>query len=422
MKKKRIMVVEDEGITAMSIQSSLKKLGYDVTSLVFTGEEAVKKAEEEHPDLVLMDIVLDGRMDGIEAALQIHASCHIPVVYITAHSDEKMLRRIKESEPFGYIVKPFDDHELRMVVEIALYKNGMDRKLRESESELKKHRERLSRLVAERTADLSSAIELLKEEINERRRAEAETIRAGHLAALGELAAGVAHEINNPINGIINYAQLLVNKNKEGSTDQDIAMRIMKEGDRISDIVANLLSFARDSREKKHPVRIDTVISDALALIETQLGNDGIKLRVDLSLHMPEIMAQPQQIGQVILNIVSNARYALNEKYPGAHDDKVLEIHTDITGESNHSYAEITFYDKGCGIAAENMDKIMNPFFSTKPARSGTGLGLSISHGIISDHGGKLLIDSIDREFTKVIIKLPCRQVQASDVPAEQAR
>ncbi|MBI4682594.1 MAG: PAS domain S-box protein [Nitrospirae bacterium] len=133
MTKKRIMVVEDEGITAMRIQSSLEDMGYAVTSTVFTGEEAIKRTAEDRPDLVLMDIILGGKMDGIETAGQIRSRFDIPVIYLTAHSNKKMQERVKKTEPFGFIVKPFDERELQIVVDIALYKHEMDRRLRESE-------------------------------------------------------------------------------------------------------------------------------------------------------------------------------------------------------------------------------------------------------------------------------------------------
>src|SRR5512139_2281228 len=106
--KNRIMIVEDEGVTAMGIQRSLEEIGYAITSVETTAEGAVKKVSVDKPDLVLMDIALAGEMDGIEAAEQIHAKFNIPVVYITAHSDEKIVQRIKKTEPFGYIIKPFD--------------------------------------------------------------------------------------------------------------------------------------------------------------------------------------------------------------------------------------------------------------------------------------------------------------------------
>lgn len=156
MSKKRIMVVEDEGITAMRIKSSLDQMGYDVTSTVYSGEEAVIKAKEDMPDLVMMDIVLAGKMDGIEAAGQLRSLFNIPIVYLTAHSDGKMLKRIKDTEPFGYINKPFDEGELRAVIEIAFYKHEMEQKLNE-------HKESLEVKVSERTAELESAVERLQQ-------------------------------------------------------------------------------------------------------------------------------------------------------------------------------------------------------------------------------------------------------------------
>jgi diguanylate cyclase (GGDEF)-like protein/PAS domain S-box-containing protein len=132
MSKKRILVVEDESITAMSIEKSLIDMGYNVTSIVFSGEEAIKKIGEDNPDLVLMDISLRGEMDGIEAAGHIRSNFNIPVIYLTAHSEEKILKLAKVTEPFGYIVKPFDDRELGIAVEMALYKHKMEDALRES--------------------------------------------------------------------------------------------------------------------------------------------------------------------------------------------------------------------------------------------------------------------------------------------------
>ncbi len=409
MNKKRIMIVEDESITAMSIRSSLEETGYAVTSAVSTGEEAVKKAEDDQPDLVLMDIVLNGQIDGIEAAQHIQSRFDIPVIYLTAYSDDKMISRIRETTPFGYIIKPFDERELHVAVELALYKHEMESKLRESERELRIHREQLAMLVEERTAELRSSYELLKDEITDRRMAEAETIRTGQLAALGELAAGVAHEINNPINGIINYAQLLLNKSMPGSREQDIAARIIKESDRIAHIVRSLLSFAREGKEEKHPVSIQEIITDTLSLTETQLKKDGIKLEIDIPVNLPRIIAQPQQLEQVFLNIISNSRYALNQKYPGEHKNKILEIRCKERMISKKPYARISFNDRGTGIPEDILDKVMNPFYSTKPSNIGTGLGLSISHSIIKNHAGKLIIDSIEGKFTKVIIELPVK-------------
>jgi PAS domain S-box-containing protein len=133
MDRARIMVVEDEGIIAQDIKNCLENLGYEVPDVVFTGKEAIEKAEENHPDLILMDIVLKGEMDGIETASEIRNRFSIPIVYLTAYEDDKTLKRAKLTEPLGYILKPFEERSLRSSIEMALYKHKMELKLRESE-------------------------------------------------------------------------------------------------------------------------------------------------------------------------------------------------------------------------------------------------------------------------------------------------
>ena len=133
MANAQIMVVEDEGVISKDIQNMLRNLGFSVPAIAFSGEEAIKKAAETHPDLVLMDIVLEGKMDGVEAAEQIRDRFDIPVVYLTAYADDNTLQRAKVTEPYGYILKPFEERELHTAIEIALYKHRMERKLRESE-------------------------------------------------------------------------------------------------------------------------------------------------------------------------------------------------------------------------------------------------------------------------------------------------
>lgn len=128
-----VMIVEDENIVAMDIKQRLEMLGYKVTATVATGEEAIELAEKTRPDVILMDIVLKGEVDGIEAAEEIRRRFKIPIIYITAYSDKKTLERAKVTEPFGYIIKPFEDKELHSVIEITLYKDKIEKKLRESE-------------------------------------------------------------------------------------------------------------------------------------------------------------------------------------------------------------------------------------------------------------------------------------------------
>ncbi len=132
MKKIGILIVEDEGIVAMDVRNMLTELGYKPLGIAVSGEEAIKFVDKNKPDLVLMDIMLKGKMDGIQAAEIIRSRYRIPVIYLTAYSDETTLRRAKITEPFGYILKPFEERELRTSIEIALYRHKMEMKLEES--------------------------------------------------------------------------------------------------------------------------------------------------------------------------------------------------------------------------------------------------------------------------------------------------
>ncbi|OQY97892.1 MAG: hypothetical protein B6D35_13485 [Candidatus Brocadia sp. UTAMX2] len=246
-------------------------------------------------------------------------------------------------------------------------------------------------------------------DITEKIALQMEAIRSRHLASIGELAATVAHEINNPITGIINCAQILVNKSGKGSKGEDMGIRIVKEGKRIADIVKSLLSLARpgDRKEQKGSVCVSDIVSDTLTLVDSQLKKDCIALVLNLPYTLPRIRAHHQQIQQVFLNVISNARYALNAKYPGRHENKMIEIRGEAVTMDHGRWVKITFHDTGAGIPSDILDKVMNPFFSTKPRGKGTGLGLSISHSIVKDHDGKLLIDSAEGEFTDITIVLP---------------
>lgn len=244
-------------------------------------------------------------------------------------------------------------------------------------------------------------------DITEKKYLQAEALRAAHLASLGELAAGVAHEINNPVTGIISIAEILVDKFHELGGDKKIPERIVHEGDRIANIVKNLLSFARDKKEEHSPVHIYDILKLTLELVEKQIFKDGIHLSVNIPSDMPKINAQSQEIQQVFLNIISNARYALKKKYPGHHENKILEINGELIFLEKKKYMRLIFYDRGLGIPKKFVDKVADPFFSTKPQGEGTGLGLSISHGIIETHGGKLWFESKEGEYTKVMVDLP---------------
>lgn len=246
-----------------------------------------------------------------------------------------------------------------------------------------------------------------RRDITETKASMASAINSERLAALGELAAGVAHEINNPINGIINYAQILANKTGKELQLNEIANRIIKEGDRIAAIVAGLLSFSRQENSNRNLVSVRNLLQELLTLTGAQIRKDGIQLSLDIADDLPPVLASPQEIERVFLNIINNSRYALKEKFSQSVDGKRLRIAIDTAVIDEKSCVTIDFEDNGIGIPPLLIEKVMNPFFSTKPPGKGTGLGLSISKRIIENHGGRFSIESVDGEYTKVAIQLP---------------
>ena len=252
---------------------------------------------------------------------------------------------------------------------------------------------------------------MIAADITDKRESERQRIRAGQLAALGELAAGVAHEINNPISGVINYAQLILNRAEEGSRERELAQRIIKEGDRIATIVRELLTFAREENAEIHLVSIREALAEALALCEAPLRKEAVDLHIDLPADLPPVESRSHQIQQLFLNLISNSRHALSEKYPQAHPDKQLLISGRLVEVEGCPVVRLQVRDHGTGIPAELLERVMNPFVTTKPAGVGTGLGLSISFEIVKKHGGTLSIASEYGAWTEIMVDLPASTV-----------
>ena len=251
---------------------------------------------------------------------------------------------------------------------------------------------------------------ILFNDITEEKAYQAKKIHTSQLASIGELSAGVAHEINNPINGIINYAQILLDDTEDEEENSFLLGRIIKEGKRIAKIVSNLLAFSRqegDDSEGFRETYLQEALDNALTLVRHQLEKDGIDIQINLQSNDLQVWVHPQQLEQVIINVLSNARYALNEKYPGYEKGKRLEINSLFVEEDDSSYMQLSFKDLGGGIPKEIIDNVCTPFFSTKKEGEGTGLGLSISQGLIKKFNGFLQINSEPGEYTEIVIDLP---------------
>ena len=236
-----------------------------------------------------------------------------------------------------------------------------------------------------------------------------DSIRTAQLAAIGELAAGVAHEINNPINAIINFAQLLLDENSDEASQQAMLLKwIVREGERIASITYNLLSFARENENERTLVDLNEVVSDSISLVEHQLKNDGIHLIKRM--HQPSclIIGNHLQLIQVVLNLISNSRFALKEKYPDTSTpEKTIKFTTQPVMIDGKNYHRLIVRDTGTGIPQGILERLFEPFFTSKPAGQGSGLGLSISYGIVKNHNGIFNIHSKVNSFTEMIIDIP---------------
>ncbi len=255
------------------------------------------------------------------------------------------------------------------------------------------------------------------EDIADRKRLEQERIeleaqlrQQQKLEALGTLAGGVAHEINNPIAGIMNYAQLIVDTVTPESRAAEYAGEIVHETERVATIVRNLLQFARQESQAHSFARIADIVEQTLSLCRAVLRRDQITLTVDVPDDLPALKCRSQQIQQVLMNLLTNARDALNAKYPGYHADKTIRVSARPFEQAGRPWLRLTVADQGTGISPEVQARIFDPFFTTKPRDKGSGLGLSISHGIVQGHHGVLHFETTPGTGTQFHLDLPVEE------------
>ncbi len=253
---------------------------------------------------------------------------------------------------------------------------------------------------------------LWSRDVTAQRDVEAQLWHTQKMESIGTLAGGVAHEINNPINGIMNYAELIKDELEgKGMVAEEFSTEIIHEAERVANLVRNLLQFSRQERQTHSPTPVGEIVGDTLPLIRTLMRHDQIELMVDVPADLPAIACHKQQIQQVVMNLLTNARDALNERYTGYDENKTIRISVREAAGS----IRITVEDRGAGIAEEVKEHIFEPFFTTKDraygaARHGTGLGLAISHGIVTDHHGRLTVETKLGEWTRFHVDLPVEQ------------
>ncbi|MBI4831627.1 MAG: response regulator [Candidatus Lindowbacteria bacterium] len=245
----------------------------------------------------------------------------------------------------------------------------------------------------------------LEESMEKLKAAQAKLIQTEKLSAMGELISGIAHELNNPLTGIMGYSQFLLESVSEPKAQESV-QKINREAVRCKRIVQNLLGFARQQKPQKQIVDLNAVVQSVVDLREYHLRSDGIHLVMRLTDGRRHVMGDFHQLQQVTLNILNNAHQAIMRNGKGGK----IEIETDA--DQKEECARIFIVDDGPGITAEDLPKIFDPFFTTKEVGQGTGLGLSVAYGIVQEHGGHIMVESKPGKGAVFQIRLPLAEAR----------
>jgi PAS domain S-box-containing protein len=505
-----IMVVEDERVVARDIQESLEQLGYDVLGTAASAEECLRYASARRPDLVLMDVRIDGEVDGIGAAKLLRDRYDIPVIFLTAYADQRTVSRARESEPLGYILKPFRAGELRAAVEMALFKHRAETERRERERwfsttlraigdavltvdvngvvtfgnaaaqrllDRTPHElvglpiDSVFRLIDERTREpltnpvaialreqkivsLSPHAALLHDrgerpvddsvapivddcgkllgavvvfrDVSDQRRREEQAAISDRLASLGVLAAGVGHEVNNPLtymlaNASITRKELLEmletfgdGGERDGEVPPDVLSRVADAEAGLSEIEHGAERIARIVKDLKIFARPDAgqQTGDVLAALEWALRVTEHQMRTRARLvtslqPVPLVQGTETKLGQVFLNLLINATQAIEE---GHYDENTVFVSTSLDASGQ---VLVTVRDTGAGMTPEVSRRVFEPFFTTKPVGSGTGLGLSMCRRLVEGMGGQISVESSPGTGSTFRVLLPLSETKA---------
>ena len=251
-----------------------------------------------------------------------------------------------------------------------------------------------------RAGDVDGAV-ILQEDLSESARLQQQLMRSEKLSSVGVLAAGVAHEINNPLTTILGYAKLLIEGKPEDDADRSALELVAEEALRVQQIVRNLLDFSRQESREKRPVALLELVERTLSLVAPDLRKRMVTVDKELRGDVPDVLADAHRIEQVLVNLATNAGHAMPQ---GGR----LQVRTGTLDGFSPPRAFVEFRDTGIGIPAAAIEKIFDPFFTTKEPGEGTGLGLSVSHGIVTDHNGKIEVESTVGVGTTFRVILPC--------------
>lgn len=373
----RLMLVEDERVVAMNLSQRLGLLGYDVHAVASSGTEALERASQAWPDVVLMDIRIDGNIDGIETAERLNRIRPVPVVYLTAHSDEATLARARGSRPFGYLLKPFSEREMHATIQMALARFEAQETIRASRDEVRRLADELDLRVRERTRELEEVLE-------------------DHRG----FSHAVAHDLRSPLQSISGLALLLLRDRSLGLPEQAVARltRIKETVNHMDRMIAGLLSLSRITREPFARRDVDL----AMFARETARGlaeRDPQRV-VDLVI-APAAMAKadPHAAEVAIENLVQNAW-----KFTSTRDRARIEF--GVRRFPDEDVFHVT--DDGVGFDMAVATKLFQPFSRLENSRGfeGSGIGLATVRRIVERHGGRIWAESAPGRGTTIYFTL----------------
>lgn len=359
--KARVLVVEDEAVVALDLEQRLRRLGYAVAASTATGEEALVLARSASPDVALMDIHLAGGCDGIEAATRLAEDPGLPVVFLTAHSDERTIERAKRAQPYGYLVKPFDDEDLASAIEVATHKFAAERR------KLEAHR----------------------------------------FEAIGSLAAGIAHELNNLLQVIQGHAWLI----QESASAENVtrAAEIRLATDRAAGIVREVLAYGRKQTLAPRLLDLDERVR-SLEGILAALVRPSTTLRLALGSGVGPVELDPDQLEHVLVRLALRARRTLGPGSTlliGTSEVVVGEGRAAALAVTAGTYVELLVRDDGPALDAPARARLLEPYAGTGSLATEPGIGLAAIEGLVRQSGGFVEIESAPGAGTAFRLAFP---------------
>ena len=430
-----VLIVDDSPTSRAVLSDALTESDFQV-NVAHDGESALKQINKQLPDLILLDVMMPG-LDGFDTCMKLKENpitSDIPVIFMTALSDSVDKVKGLQLGAVDYIIKPLQKEEVlaRVRVHIKLY--NLTRTLEQR--------------VEERTAELSQALRDLQQ-------AQVQLIQSEKMSSLGQLLAGIAHEINNPVNfiyGNVDYAVeyindlfKLINLYQEkyeptpeiASLTETIELEFLKKDlpkllssmqvgtERIQEIVRSLRNFSRLDESDKQPVDLHEGLDTTLMILGNRLKSQSNRLEIKIIKNygdLPPVNCYSGQINQVFMNILSNSIDALEELRNNAESEEFSSLFSRenskakskiptiriVTEVVNVNAIQVRIADNGTGITQEVKKRLFEPFFTTKPLGKGTGMGMSISYQIVTKkHGGKIKCLSSPGQGTEFIIEIP---------------